>query len=124
MAQKVTQKQTLAIGTLLTTGDVTKAAEAAGVTRKTVHKWLNLPAFSTELEKAESKAFSDATRRLSGLLGRSVEELEKLLLTGDLSVPDRIRTIRTVLDLYPRLRETASFDDRMSRLEEAIQDGR
>ncbi|MBE3117631.1 MAG: hypothetical protein IMZ50_02605 [Candidatus Atribacteria bacterium] len=120
MDQKVTPKQILAIGALLTTGDVSRAAKAAGVTRKTVHKWLNLPDFSNALEEAGSKAFSDATRRLSGLLGRSVDELEKLLLKGDLTVSERIRVVQIILDVAPRWREMTSFDGRMRRLEEAI----
>lgn len=118
---RVTQKQSLAISALLTTGDVSRAAEAAGVTRKTVHKWLKLPAFSAALEDAERNAFSDATRRLSGLLGRSLDELEKLLLKGDLTVSERIRVVQTIIDAAPRWRKNNSLDDRMRRLEEMLE---
>lgn len=122
MAEKVTlsPKQTKALTALLATGEVTQAAEAAGVTRKTVHKWLLLPDFRAALDLGEGEAFKDATRRLSGLLVRSVEELEKLLLKNDLPVSDRIRIIRTVLDTYPRLREITSLDGRIAALEEAL----
>jgi phage terminase small subunit len=122
MAQKVTlsPKQTKALTALLTTGEVTQAASAAGVTRKTVHKWLLLPQFQEALEKGEGEAFKDATRRLSGLLGKSIDELEKLLVHDGLPVVEKIRVVRTILDTYPRLREMTSFESRLLALEESL----
>ena len=58
MTKKVTLKQHLALGALLTEADVSKAADAAAVSRTTIYRWLKDPVFQNALSAAESEALA------------------------------------------------------------------
>ena len=102
--------------------DVSKAAEAAGVERETVSRWKQNPDFKAALVKIESETAADATRRLAGLLDKTVDELEALL-SKVLDPVDKIRVIRTILTCYPRMAEITSIDSRISEIEETLKHG-
>src|SRR5436190_1559367 len=51
----LTPKQRKAVEALLTTGEVSGAAEAAGVSRDTVYRWLKAPAFLAAVREAEAR---------------------------------------------------------------------
>jgi len=54
-----------ATGALLTGSGLSGAAKAAGVTPRTVQRWLRQPAFREALKEAEEEALSDPQRALS-----------------------------------------------------------
>jgi phage terminase small subunit len=65
----LTPRQAKAITALMSTPTIEKAAEIAGVTPRTLHRWLKLPHFKAELQQAEGAAISEMTRVL--LVGQS-----------------------------------------------------
>ena len=119
MAELTTPRRK-AIAALLTERTRADAAKVAGVGERTLYRWLqDDDDFKAALSLAEAEVFSDASRRLSGLLGRSIDELGKLL-ESNMEPVDKIRTIRTVLASAPRLREIASLEARIQELESLI----
>lgn len=122
MTQKITPRQMQAITALATGQDISKAAEIAGVARETVSRWLRLPQVQAELATIETQATVEATRRLATLLNRTVDELEKLLISSTTTPADRLRTIRTILEAYPRMADLTRIDARLEEIERMLAD--
>ena len=62
----LTTKQRKAIATMLTKPTTEAAAQAAGIAKRTLYRWLELPAFRDALKAAEGLAIDNAARRLAG----------------------------------------------------------
>ena len=88
--QNVTAKQFKAIESLLETGSITQAAEAAGVTRKTVHEWLKQDHFSTALNEAQSDVIQALTCDMVRI-GRKAAATVETALDSKSSIPTLIR---------------------------------
>ena len=119
---ELTPTQLRAIAALLSSRTHGEAAERARVSERQLYRWLQDETFHLQLERAEAELLQEATRRLSGLLNTAIDKLEMLLDTEDLSASDKLRVVRTVLELYPRLREVATFESRLEALERSIED--
>jgi hypothetical protein len=61
---KIGRKQEDAIAALLTQRNVEEAARAAGISVRTLLRWLKLPEFQTAYRQARRDAFGQATARL------------------------------------------------------------
>lgn len=118
---QLSAKQQRAIAALLSARTNDEAAQRANVSRRQLYRWLQDENFRLHLEHAEAQLVQDVTRRFSSLLDGSISELETLLHTHDLSANEKVRVIRTVLELYPRLREIASFEIRLVALEKEVE---
>jgi site-specific recombinase XerD len=110
-------RQQRAIEQLLTAESLTQAAVAAGISRRTLTRWLADPAFVAALEQAGSEAVANAARKLSGLSETAVEELRSILENGSTEVV-RLRAIEMVLAHALRWRELADLERRVAALEE------
>ena len=109
-------KQRAAIVALLTTGDVTKAATAAGVSRESLYRWLRDPRFKAELRQAEGDAMRGLARRLAGLGDLAADSLSDALDPGQ-PIGIRLRAADLVLTRGPALFELVNLVDRLERLE-------
>jgi hypothetical protein len=78
MTDKVTPKQARGIMALLTEPTITAAASKAGVTPKTIYKWLREPRFKAALSEAQAGEIDAAARRLSGLQSKAIGALVKV----------------------------------------------
>lgn len=116
MAEIVPPQQLAAIESLLICGDVTVAAKAAGVTSKTVHRWLKQPAFSAALRTADQAALETLTKRLVTLGTKAVTTLDSAM---DSSHPMavRVRAADAVLSRLLQLHERVILEQRVAELE-------
>ena len=71
-------KQEKAIAALLASGSINAAAEAVGVSSRTLRRWLQDDSFAAELRRARARAFSLA---LSRLASATVEAVDLLVAT-------------------------------------------
>ena len=76
MSQNVSPAQTLALTALLAGQSISEAAEAAGVDRRTVHRWKSEEAFSEALADGQHQIMAECSDRLAGLAERAVEVVE------------------------------------------------
>src|SRR5918999_79348 len=83
--QALSPKQRAAVEALLATGEVAAAAQAAGVSRATLHRWLREPAFLAAVRDAEARALDDLSRLLVRLGRTAAATLAKAM--GDASTP-------------------------------------
>lgn len=120
MARNLSARQQRAIAALLTARNQSHAAELAGVPLRSLVRWLGTPNFREALVLAESEAISEATRRLTGLAGKAIENLEAMLGNPGLPAAQSVQVTRVVLDSLLKLRELSSLEERLSRLEKEI----
>ncbi|HEV2125560.1 MAG TPA: hypothetical protein VGW38_22640 [Chloroflexota bacterium] len=117
------QNQARAITALLSSPTIREAAEAAGVTERTIHRYMQEPAFQAALREAEGRAIDDAVRQLVGLASDAIETLRMILANPKVSPSVRLRAAAGVLDFMMRMREVRNVEQRLSRLEEQIGQG-
>jgi hypothetical protein len=100
-----------AVTCLLTSPTITAAAGPAGVSERTLRRWLAEDAeFQAGYRQARAVAFQAALGRLQGLAGRAVETLERNLEAEGEGV--QVRAAVAVLELA----KTSSADDLAERL--------
>jgi transposase-like protein len=122
VAEKVTltHKQRQAIPALLASGTVTAAAEAAGISRETLYRWLRTDAqFRAELHAAEALALAETTRRLVALSGHALTTITGVMLDATEPGAIRLRAADVILQRLLQLRELVTLEDRITALEES-----
>jgi hypothetical protein len=109
--------QIKAIESLLQTGNITKAAEAAGVTRRTIQRWMKDEGFKRVLREAESLALAAVASAMAGNTEKAVETLPKILDDGVATNSEKIQAARAYLGALPQVRVLGSIEQRISELE-------
>ena len=112
----LTSNQRRAIVYLIQEDTITDAAEATGVTRQTLHTWLQRPEFQSALRAARREVFGHAITKLQNLATKAVDTLEELLDGDPETVPPGVKlgAARAVLDVAAG----ASMDDLAAEVEE------
>ena len=124
MSEKVTAtflpaKQRRCIEALVITGDVTQAAAAGNVARKTVYQWLKSADFREALKEAEADALDNLSRRLVSLADKAASVLETVLDDKKASNSQRLRASEIVLSNLLRMRELIDHEERLAAVERA-----
>ena len=112
-------KQLKAVEALLATGEVAAAAREVGVSRATLHRWLQEPTFLAAVRAAEAKALDELSRLLVRLGRTAAATLAKAM--GDPAAPwaTRVRAADAALGRLLQLRELATLEARVAELERA-----
>ena len=118
-SHELTGKQRKAVEALLTTGEVAAAAQAAGVSRDTLYRWLKQPAFLAAVREAEARALDDLSRLLVRLGRTAAATLAKAMGDPAAPYPTRVRAADAALGRLLQLRELATLEARVAALEEA-----
>lgn len=100
-----------------------RAAQAAGVGEKTIHRWLKRPDFASALREAQANAVGNALGRLRSTTGEAVETLRHLAV-GANSESVRLGAARSILDFALRATELEDLAERIEHLEQAAVGGR
>src|SRR5688572_21353545 len=117
--RELTPKQRKAVEALLATGEVTAAAQAAGVSRETLHRWLKHPPFLEAVREAEAKAVDDLSRLLIRLGRTATATLAKAMTDASVPWATRVRAADASLSRLLQLRELATLEARVAELERA-----
>jgi len=116
VTRKITPRQFKAIESLITYGSVVRAATAAGVSKKTIHAWLNTPAFADELHRLECLALQSLGRRLMALGELATKALYDALQPSE-PMSNRLRAASIVTERGPALSEITAILARIEQLE-------
>lgn len=118
MTDSLTSNQRRAIVHLLQHDTISAAAEATGVTRQTLHNWLQRPAFRAEYRNAKREIYGHALTTLQRHASTAADVLYELMTapadSEDVSAGVRLGAARTVLDMAA----SASMDDLAAQVEE------
>ncbi len=116
---QLTSKQRRAVETLLAMGEVTAAAQTAGVTRDTLYRWLRQPLFAQAVRQAEAQALDDLSRLLVQLGRTAVATLAKAMTDPTVPAASRVRAADAALSRLLQVRELATLEARLTALEDA-----
>ena len=115
----LTAKQQKALDALLRGCTQEAAAREAGVSRRTLGRWLTQNvAFQQALRSAEQEALKRIHRRLVGLAENACDALARAL-QGE-AQPAQVRAADVVLARLMPLRELVEIEERLKALEEKV----
>ena len=78
--------QELALGALMAGGRVTEAADAAGVSRSTLHRWMREPVFLAAHNGRRLELAASANAKLRNLRDKALDVVDQALDAGDARV--------------------------------------
>lgn len=120
-SQQLAPSKRRAIDALLLTGRIGEAAEAVGISRSTLGRWLRDPVFRQALREAEAAALDELQRRLVALGGSAADALAAALKHDDVRI--KLRAADVTLTRLLQLRELVDLEERLARLEAQAQGG-
>lgn len=114
MAQNDT-RQAKAIEALGHGFSVTDASERAGVTRKTVYRWLENDDFRNAVLERQNEVLERVSKRLSSLALQGLEVLSELMQSDDENI--RLKASSSVLSRFTEILELLRLEKRLEVLE-------
>lgn len=121
MSQEISTKQHNAIVALLEQPTVERAAESAGVSPKTLYRWMEEPGFRGALSTAEEEVLDETTRRLMQLSSQAIGALENVMNNPSQEGASNKRLAAlAMLDVLVKFRELRSVEQRLLQLEEVL----
>lgn len=122
MTGNVTTRRTRAIAALMAARSQEDAAHLAGVSRRTIGRWLEDPAFRADLAQAESGVIDQAARRLLSGLDVVIDTLEDVRDNSNKD-SDRRLAAAQLWDMVIQWRQIGALEDRLGALEKAVFSG-
>lgn len=113
----LTPRQQRAILALLSSPSHEAAAVAAGISRSSLYRWMDSPAFQAAYEQAQQKVVSHALTRLRVLSEKAVATLESVMDERTLSSSAKVTAAGKVLD-YVFCQSGGTDDDLLARIDE------
>ena len=115
------RKQEGAIVALLTKRNVEEAAQSAGISIRTLMRWLKIPEFQKAYRDARRQAFGQSIARLQQATSAAAATLMKIMV--DLAAPAsvRVRAADSIFNHAAKAIEIEDIEARVSELERAAE---
>jgi transposase-like protein len=110
-------KQEEAIAALLSQRNIEEAAKAAGISNRTMLRWLKLPEFQTAYRGARRAAYSQAVARLQQGATAAATTLLKVMLDQSTPASVKVRAAECVMNHSSKAIEIEDVEFRVSELE-------
>jgi len=110
-----------AIAALLSQRNQEEAAKTAGVSKRTLNRWLSMPVFQAAYREARRAAMSQANARLQQAASAAVSALLKVLVDPSTPASARVRAADCVLARGNQGIENEDLDVRLAALERAAE---
>jgi hypothetical protein len=114
-------KMEAAIAALLSQRNQEEAAKTAGVSKRTLNRWLSMPVFQAAYREARRAAMSQANARLQQAASAAVSALLKVLVDPNTPASARVRAADCVLARGNQGIENEDLDVRLAALERAAE---
>lgn len=118
---KLGRKMEAAIAALLSQRNHEEAANAAGVSKRTLNRWLKLPTFQSAYLEARRAAMFQANARLQQASSAAVSALLKVMVDPGTPASVRMRAADCVLARGNQGLENEDLDVRLAALERAAE---
>ena len=115
----LTTKQRKAIATMLTKPTTEAAAQAAGIAKRTLYRWLELPAFRDALKAAEGLAIDNAARRLAGGMDAALTTLSELTTGAESEAVKRAAAAEWINQTL-KIQELRNLEERLTKIEKEL----
>lgn len=113
-------RQVAALEILVSGGNMTEAAKAAGISPRTLERWLTRPEFSGTLQAMQTTMLKSITSRLTGLAGKAVDTLAELLSGEGVSDAIKARVAVAALDSVMKWHQGMALEERLATLEKEV----
>ena len=120
--KKLTGQQNSAALALATGSTQAKAAKQAGVTDRTIRRWLALPAFTTAIRDFEADQLRQLHRRLTGLAWDALDVLEAEMHNSDGTAGTRTRAALGIMQYRKEFYEAVAMQDTLTDIEQRLQE--
>jgi hypothetical protein len=118
MATNSVKKQKLA--ELLAVGRTqAQAAELAGVSPRTVVRWLKEPDFAALVDSIAADKVKNLSARLAGMAEKAASTIDSAMDDGNAAI--RLRAATTALDKLITVKEAAEYEARLAELERKLE---
>ena len=111
------EKKERAIAALLTHPTKAKAAEAVGITVRTMHNYFDDPEFVSEYRKAFRNMVEDSTRQAQQSLQPAIAVLNEIANDKDKSASARVQAAKAIIECTLRLGEQVDIIQQLEELE-------
>ena len=115
------RKQEDAIAALLTQRNIEEAAKAAGISARTLLRWLKLPEFQTAYREARRTAYSQAVAKLQQGATAAATTLLKVMLDQTTPASVKVRAAECVMNHSSKAIEIEDVEFRVAELERAAE---
>lgn len=115
----LTPKQSKAIAAILAQPTIEKAAAAAGISERQLHRWLDLPEFRAELKAAENGLIESAGARLSAGLDLALTALADLIKGAESESVRRAAAAEWINQTF-KIQELRTLAERIDELERRL----
>ena len=113
----LTPKQEKAIGALLSESTMEEAAEAAGVNRATIFRWLQQEEFQTAYTQVRRESVKHAIARLQNRSSEAVEVLAEIM-KDEMNAPSaRVSAAKAIIEYSIKAVEVEDLAKRLAELE-------
>ena len=113
---ELSESKVIAIQALMRSRTYTEAAEAAGISRVTLYRWLKDDLFKAELSKQKNELIDRSSRKLAGALDQAVDVLVDLLEAKQPNV--RRLAAGNLIDYCLKTADITDIEDRIKALED------
>ena len=115
--KELTPKQQQALRLLVSQPSITTAADGAGVSERTVYRWLDDPEFKQALNVALDQSIDAAARGLLGLTQKAIQTIECVIDDPDLHPSIRLKAAELDISNTLKLVELRNLAQRIAALE-------
>ncbi len=116
---KFNRKREEAIQALCTQRNVDEAARAAGVSKRTLLRWMKLPEFREAYLEARREVLSQSNARMQQASGAAVATLLKIMVDAGAPPAARVRAADRILSGARQAMELEDIEVRLAALERA-----
>ena len=117
---RLTPKKSKALQSLLTTPSISEAAEKAGISERTLYRYMKDPSFNAYLRDAQVDVIKHTTMQLILLQEKALNVMNELLDASEIAPSLRLRTASYILNLSLTYQERTN-DAKLKELEEMVQ---
>lgn len=114
----LTPRQNRAITALLTNSRIGDAAKSAGISERTISRWLSDAQFTSALQRAQCDTIAGTVRRLASLTDKAVSSIAKYLDHEQPYVA--MRAADLLLRHWHELHELHELEQRITALESEV----
>jgi len=120
LEQKLNAKQERALVALLDCGEIKEAAETAGVTKVTLWRWLQSPAFQSRYRAARRQLVETAIAQLQSDCTIAVRVLREVAEDREAPASSRVAAAKTILEQSIGAIELMDLQERVEHLEKML----
>jgi len=117
---RLSGRQKLFVGTLLTSRNVREAAKTAHIGETTAYRWLAAPRFQAALRQAQDETLQEVERVAANLMTAALETLAGVMADCEAPAAARVGAARGILEYGMRFAEMGMLTRRIAELERRI----